>query len=72
LLFFHGYRLGERGERVKRKIENIFEREKNAGFIGGNEGKIFETRTTGEVENRIFESGRAELQRTAQRPIISG
>jgi hypothetical protein len=23
--FFHGYRLGERGERVKRKIENIFE-----------------------------------------------
>jgi len=40
-------------------------RVKKAGFIGENEGKIFETRTTGEVENRIFGSGRVELQAVA-------
>jgi hypothetical protein len=51
LLFFHGFRLGERGERVKINFVFSFERiGEKAGFIGENEGKIFETRTTGEVQ----------------------
>jgi hypothetical protein len=35
-----------------------------ADFIGKNEGKIFESGTTGEVKNRIFESGKRELRKT--------
>jgi hypothetical protein len=39
---------------------------KTWAFIGENEGKIFERRTTGEVKNRIFERGRAGKTRLAK------
>jgi len=39
---------------------------KRADFIGENEGKIFESGTTGEVKNRIFEGeerGKLDLRK---------
>ena len=55
-------------ERRKENSNKYFRmRVKRAGFIGENEGKIFETRTTGEVENRIFgakERGKLALRKT--------
>jgi hypothetical protein len=57
--------MGERGERVKEKSKINLERCERCVFIGGNEGKNSETRTTGEVKNRIFERRRAGLQAVA-------
>jgi hypothetical protein len=36
LLFFHGFRLGERGERVKEKSKYFLKGAKRCGFIGEN------------------------------------
>ena len=50
MVLFTTDRLGERGERVKRKVKIILGRGKRCGFVGENEGKIFKSGTTGEAK----------------------
>jgi hypothetical protein len=49
--------IGERENGVKRKIKNIFEGGENMGFCSGKRAKIFERRTTGEVDFRFLRGG---------------
>jgi hypothetical protein len=64
--FFHGYRLGERGERVKEKNKLILKAGRKGRIHWGKRGEINSRKTTGEGENRIFESGRAGKTRLAK------